>query len=316
MPTSTKVSSTSWLRCRAFGLCVALSACSTGDLPSLGVCDECYVFDPDYHSKRAKLRGRAARATCTDFVVDSGATLHCINDKSMFETVYTDQQRVTIKVADGKTIEATAVGTVRLKLLNTNGQEKEYLLHNVVYSPFFSANLLSVRRLWKDHHIKTTFAGRNRFKDKTTGDIFNFSFDGEFKLAHQAFATKREVPSEIVHQRFGHCRQRRLDQMKTRSQNFPNHGDLTHDNANCDACNEGNMHRHPFPKRTKQKFTYFGERLSSDTVDVGVTSVDGYRYALCVIDSATNICFLYLMKTKSAAEVKDGFEAFLTKLQI
>ena len=112
MPTSTKVSSTSWLRCRAFGLCVALSACSTGDLPSLGVCDECYVFDPDYHSKRAKLRGRAERATCTDFVVDSGATLHCINDKSMFETVYTDQQRVSVKVADGKTIDTTAVGTV------------------------------------------------------------------------------------------------------------------------------------------------------------------------------------------------------------
>ena len=50
----------------------------------------------------------------TPFVVDSGATLHCINDISLFDSIDQDHPKIKLRVANGKVIEAQAVGTVLL----------------------------------------------------------------------------------------------------------------------------------------------------------------------------------------------------------
>ena len=61
-----------------------------------------------------------------------------------------------------------------MNLTNQNNTSHVITLHNVVYHPDFSENLLSVRRLWKDSRISTTFEGSNYFKDKATGDKYRF----------------------------------------------------------------------------------------------------------------------------------------------
>ena len=100
------------------------------------------------------------------FVVDSGATTHCINNIAMFETIYNNHPPVHIVVANGKRVLASAVGSVRIHLTDARtGRSHDFLIHNVVYSPSFSHNLLSVRRLWKDQRLKTVFGQDNYFKD-------------------------------------------------------------------------------------------------------------------------------------------------------
>ena len=101
----------------------------------------------------------------TNYVVDSGATLHCINDISLFDSIDHDHPPVKLRVANGKILVAHAVGTVKLKLQQPDGSITEVLLHNVVFHPDFSHNLLSVRRLWRDNRIETRFGERNYFKD-------------------------------------------------------------------------------------------------------------------------------------------------------
>ena len=125
-----------------------------------------------------------ARGTPTPcpYVVDSGATLHCINDISLFDSIDHHHPKVKLRVANGKVLEAHAVGTVKLRLVAEDGSATEILLHNVVYHPSFTQNLLSVRRLWRDNRVKTRFGSQNYFKQANTGQKFRFEFNSEFRV--------------------------------------------------------------------------------------------------------------------------------------
>ena len=67
--------------------------------------------------------------THTPYVVDSGATLHCINDISLFDSIDHHHPKVKLRVANGKVLEARAVGTVKLRLVAEDGSTTEILLH-------------------------------------------------------------------------------------------------------------------------------------------------------------------------------------------
>eukprot|EP00966_Prymnesium_polylepis_P064978 1507502-Prymnesium_polylepis.1 len=73
----------------------------------------------------------------------------------------------------------------------------------------------------------------------------------------------------------------------------------------------GGGKKKPFPRRASQQFTYFGQRLSSDLCGPFLVSVDGYKYALAIVDAETNFAFLRLLSDNSATQVRDGFDEFL-----
>ena len=79
----------------------------------------------------------------------------------------------------------------------------------------------------------------------------------------------------------------------------------------CPACLEGGHNRKAFAKRRSHEYTYFGERLSSDLCGPFPKSVDGYTYALCIVDSYSRYCALYMLKSKSSDEVLSSFREFL-----
>ena len=257
------------------------------------------------------------RKTHTPYVVDSGATLHCINDVSLFDSIDHHHPKVKLRVANGKVLEAHAVGTVKLRLVAEDGSTTEIILHNVVYHPSFTHNLLSVRRLWRDNRIKTRFGSQNYFKQANTGQRFRFEFHSEFRVQSiMAVSGHKGVSADVLHSRFGHIGNKRLRQCQARSTNFPQHESLDHDPSDCDACQAGASRRRPFPKRTSQQFTMFGQRLSSDLCGPFPESVEGYTYMLNIVDAATNIMEVYYLKSKSSAEVKKAFENFLIKYKL
>ena len=87
----------------------------------------------DDGSDREKRRDRVS-----NFVIDSGATIHCINDISLFNEIYDDHPGIGLKVANGEPMHSHAVGNVKLKLERADGTYSEILIHNVVYHPSFS----------------------------------------------------------------------------------------------------------------------------------------------------------------------------------
>ena len=122
------------------------------------------------------------RRPLTSYIVDSGASLHCINDINLFDSIYQNHRPVRLRVANGKILIAHAVGSVTVHIQRQDGTSHQLLIHNVVYHPEFSHNLLSVRRLWKDNGLKTRFGDKNYFKCKNSHEKFPFAFDREFKV--------------------------------------------------------------------------------------------------------------------------------------
>ena len=121
----------------------------------------------------------------------------------------------------------------------------------------------------------------------STQKRFYFQYSSEFKVQSAcAVSGHRGITPDVLHSRFGHCGARRLRQSVTRSANFPRHESLDHDPTDCDACQEGGARRRPFPKRVKQQFTMFGQRLSSDLCGPFPESIGGHKYALCIVDAA------------------------------
>ena len=271
------------------------------------VCDMCKSITPTM-----KPLHRPSRKRKPTFTVDSGATIYCINDPSLFKHFTTPKQPIRIVTANKGAIYAEAVGTVEITLLDDRGYEQTITLHNVAYSPHFHTNLISVRRLWRDSGIKTRFGSRNYFKSVHDHYRCEFDFRHEFTVQSAHYTTSRPqlISPELLHSRFGHASPRRLKLLLQRTHGCPQHYDTIHDTIShdCDACRQGGGRRKAFPKRTQHKFTYFGERISSDLVGPLPESVHGEHYALCFVDSCTNLLSVYFLKTKSSEEVRAAFE--------
>jgi hypothetical protein len=78
------------------------------------------------------------RRSTYSWVVDSGATIHCVNDFSLLTSVYADHDPINIKVADKRTLRAHAIGTAVVNMIDDKGKTHQITLHNVVYHPDFS----------------------------------------------------------------------------------------------------------------------------------------------------------------------------------
>ena len=225
-------------------------------------------------------------------------------------------KKVTIRVADDRCIVGEGVGTCVIKLTDQYGETHDELLHNCVYSPSFATNLISTRRLWKDSRISSHFAGKNCLKCKHTGRKYYFEFtqkDGYRIEPRACIALSSQVDPHTLHSRFNHSSSRRINKLLSRSSGLqldPSHTRSEHDPSTCPACQQGKAKRKPFPKRVNNKFTYFGERISSDICGPFPKSIDGYKYALVFIDSATNHAVIYLTKDKSSESVRHCFTEY------
>ena len=103
------------------------------------------------------------------YILDSGATVHCFNDLTLFHSIDPTAQLPNLRVANGGFSKVVAVGTVRISLLDSKGKPKLLELKNALYVPDMKFNLISVKRMYRDSRITTTFSDTAtlHFKDGT-----------------------------------------------------------------------------------------------------------------------------------------------------
>jgi len=249
------------------------------------------------------------------WVIDSSASVHCTSDPTLLTSVYYKHPPVLIKVADNRTLQAHAVGTAILSLLDQHHKTHHVTLHNVIYHPNFHTNLLSVRRLWLDNHIMCRFDPHNYLQDSPSGTKFPITYDQQYVSSHVTNVSSiRVVDDDLIHARFSHASARRLDKLATRSIGFPrsSHDSIVLDPTACDACNAGAARRRPFQSHTNpSRYSYFGARLSSDLCGPFPKSIDSYVYMLNIVDAHTNYLQVYFLHSKSSNEVKVCLESYL-----
>ena len=134
------------------------------------------------------------------WVIDSGASVHCISDPSLMTSIYYKHPPVLIKVADNRTLHAHAVGTAILPLVDQHNRTHHVTLHNVIYHPNFHTNLISVRRLWRDNHIMCRFDPHNYMEEASTGARFPITFNRQYTSSHISYASSiSTVDDDILH---------------------------------------------------------------------------------------------------------------------
>ena len=84
------------------------------------------------------------------WIVDSGATIHMSNNKSLF-TNFRSSNHGNIRIANGELIPIKGLGTIKI-VVKTPSKPLSLMLNNVAYVPDLNVNLISVRELNKQHH--------------------------------------------------------------------------------------------------------------------------------------------------------------------
>ena len=264
------------------------------------------------NSRSRRQKSAKPKRQCSKSVVDSGATVHCIRDRSLFTHLDTNKH-VNLRVADKRVIRSEGVGTCAVQLKSADGQFHTVMLHNCIYSPHFSENLISTRRLWLDNKLSTHMGKTSYFKCHHTMNRYYFDNDCTHDIQPAARRVDSKVHLDVIHARFNHCGTQRLRKLFDVTDGLGDApSDMNHCHVHdCPACLEGGQRRKAFAKRRSQEYSYFGERISSDLCGPFPKSVDGYTYALCFVDSYTKYCALYLLKSKASAEVRAAFDSFL-----
>jgi hypothetical protein len=83
------------------------------------------------------------------FLVDSGASHHCVREKSLFSTFRPGKH--TVRIADNKVVPAIGKGTVNVRVSDSNGKTVIMELTEVYLVPKFNNNIFSVEHFLAAH---------------------------------------------------------------------------------------------------------------------------------------------------------------------
>jgi transposase InsO family protein len=256
------------------------------------------------------------------YVLDSGATITCINRLDLFESIECYRPGKKVQVANKQFLDVVCIGTIKLECYDRDHRPYTILLSNVHYSPDFQCNLLSVDELWKQHGISSHFSGESYLQTKD-GVHLPIERDQKEFVVH-AFYAGKSLSTELWHRRLCHIGKEAMQRVQCKigmSGSF--------DYSQCDACLQGGTKRLPYgtSKRRsnpdaafrrhakRQRFTYFGERVACDLCDMEEQGIDGERYAILFFDSYTTYSAVYCLRDKTKETVMQAFQQFLSDHQ-
>ena len=188
------------------------------------------------------------------FLLDSGAAAHCCFEKARFKAIRYGHFGC-VKVANGILVPIMACGDVDVDI---GGQV--ITLKNVMYVPDLKFNVISVKKLWKDNRIETTFGDRCYLKDTTHGNK-RYYFPGQNgSLYKVGVVSTAKIPESLLHRRLGHCGINKLRTAKLLCNGLPETDPKQpHNPSNCEACLRGGATKQSFNTTDKQSF-YVEER--------------------------------------------------------
>ena len=237
-----------------------------------------------------------------DWIIDSGASSHKCNDRSMFTTLRETTEKVTL--GDGSTLAVTGQGTVCLDMLLADGTKK-CLLRRVLYVPELAYNLVSVYR--------ATEAGKTvhfddddcEFRDNRDEVIVLGVRDGSLyylkfvrKSQNEANVAQVKNRERLWHRRFGHLNEQSMQKLV--KEQLVNHldYDTTGEVGVCEACIEGKQCKSSF-KSSETVTSVPLELVHSDVCEkMGHKSIGGAKYFLILLDDKTHYTCVFPLKTK------------------
>ena len=263
-----------------------------------------------------------ATKNISNWIVDSGATCHMCNDKSLLTDIEDIEETQDITLGDGYAVNATAKGTVELNMYLTIGKSQRCRLHDVLYVPNLSYNLLSV--------AKGTSSGKSfKFADSNcsildgngrqiatatkSGNLYhlNCSTTQTANAIVKKCASSEETKENLWHRRFGHLGAGNLEKLARRELVSGFDYDTSKKPEFCEPCIDGKHHRLPFPKKGGERAEDILQLVHSDVCGkIEVKSLSGAEYFVTFIDDKSRCVWVYVLKHKS--EVLEKFTEWKT----
>ena len=256
------------------------------------------------------------------WLVDSGASSHMTSKKEWLVNYREFEKPESVCLGDGRTVEASGVGEVHLKMLFKISDPKKCVMHQVLYVPKLACNLFSVRAASSKGNI-VKFGATKCWIRSRSGSLQGIgALVGKLYQLHcepvtqecASVASSTDENADLWHQRLGHVSEQRLSKMMSKElvtgMNVPRNSELSF----CEGCIEGKLKRKPFKPvreiRSKRKL----QCIHSDVCGPMPTeSIGKRRYFVTFIDDYTRCCRVYFMRNKSEVFTKfKEFEAITT----
>ena len=145
------------------------------------------------------------------WIMDSGAICHMCRDEKSFISLYQLEDPIDVVLGDGRAVTAVGRGKMVLDVLLPNGETKLCTLHDVLYVPKLSYNLLRVAKVSKRNKIvKFTKSAcyvsdkQHKMVAKATrlGSLYQLNYKPHNEQT--SFAAKSDTKEDIWHKRFEH----------------------------------------------------------------------------------------------------------------
>ncbi|KAJ0435793.1 putative RNA-directed DNA polymerase [Helianthus annuus] len=229
----------------------------------------------------------------TGWVVDSGANQHMVkSDKNMTDCIDVSKYNMIVGHPNGTSAKVTKIGNLKL--------ENNIVLYDILVVPDYCVNLLSVHRLAKDNKLQVLFNEDNCYvqdlkskKVMVTGSqsdgLYFFEKDGH--TVKMCFNSTTNI--NLWHTRLGHPSDNVLNVLK-HTLNI----ETSKETQLCEVCHKAKQHRIPFPL-SDHVSKCVGELVHLDLWGpYKVTSKEGFKYFLTVVDDFSRAIWVYLIKTK------------------
>ncbi|XP_051163516.1 uncharacterized protein LOC127282958 [Leptopilina boulardi] len=246
--------------------------------------------------------------------VDSGATSHMTTSKDTFDD-YDPSVKGFVQLADsGKSCEVKGKGSGTIKCI-VDGYLKEIKIHNVLYVPSLSSNLLSVIKLTKEGY-SLNFE-ENSCKVIKEGKVQAVAYseigaNGLYKIktdADKACIVKNKLNGKhgtdcqhVWHRILGH---RDLQAIKDLSEKGLAVGISVKDcgiQEVCECCVKGKMARKPFPKESQGRTMETFDLLHTDVCGpIQTVTPSKKRYIITIIDDYSRYSTVRFMEHKNEA---------------
>jgi len=237
----------------------------------------------------------------------------CNNDK-LFANIRSLQQPLEIMLGDGHALEATGQGVVALEMKLPDGKTRRCKLHDVLFVPKLSYNLLSVSKAAETGKMAEFNKAGCQILDANkkliaaatrVGSLY--CLDCQSKPCTTRRVNAAEVKENVWHRRFGHLGVRNLQKLAKDKLADGFDYDLSKGIDFCESCTEGKHHRSRFPTSGGK---HSEEPLGLVHTDVcrkmNARPLGGAEYFLTFIDDKTRYVWVYVLKCKDQV-----FERFL-----
>ncbi|GKA96848.1 ribonuclease H-like domain-containing protein, partial [Tanacetum coccineum] len=242
------------------------------------------------------------------WIIDSGANQHLTTSTiGMINVVDISNLNITVGHPNGTVATISHVGDLRLS--------NNVILYDVLVVPGYCVSLLSVNKLIKDSKLFVGFdedkcyiqdldKGITLGTGSESGGLYLFDDTKNKSLGNVNIAMAFNVSKDLWHNRLGHP----ADQVFNVLKNDLNLSKNTSVSV-CETCHRAKQTREPFPV-SDHKSVKPGELVHLDLWGpYRVSSREGFKYFLTIVDDYSRAVWTYLLKTKD--EVFDCLVNFI-----